>query len=207
MKYFLLLIFSSLLFTSSKKQNFIVDKDVVLKPGFYRNFEEFKNNSPSIEFNYSLTQTPKGYGFMNSAGEVMYYRVVIDKTKAKSIGKVFGFCTGKNVYLCMDEPILKPKTDFVKVNYLGRYCYFEQRGIDVVAGVGPTGYSSKTYLQMTALDINTGKFFTLYKNNVREILANDPDLLEDFKNEKKKNKALKDYLISYSEKHQDEILR
>ena len=107
----------------------------------------------------------------------------------------------------MDEPILKPKTDFVKVNYLGRYCYFEQRGIDVVAGVGPTGYSSKTYLQMTALDINTGKFFTLYKNNVREILANDPDLLEDFKNEKKKNKALKDYLISYSEKHQDEILR
>ncbi|MDQ3291885.1 MAG: hypothetical protein M3Q05_11415 [Bacteroidota bacterium] len=202
-----LLFFASFFLFRSDEQVFIVDKKVELKPGFYRNFEEFKTNTPSIPFdNYPLTNVSKGYGFLNIAGEVIYYRIKMDKSLAKTIGHVYGFCDGNNIYLNTDDHVFKPSSDFVKLDYLGRYCYFEDGGFKTVySGNGMP--SNSTYLDKKALDINSGKIFSLNKKSLKEIMANDSELLEQFVNESSKNKMLKTYLISYSDKHSEEINR
>ena len=203
----LLLFIASFVFFKSDTQEYIVDKEVALKPGFYRNFQEFKTNNPSVAFNnYSLTTIPKGYGFLNSVGEVLYYRVNMDKNTAKTIGNVYGFCDGKNIYIIPEISVFKPKMNFTKLDYLGRYCYFEQLGYKSVSTLNG-GTASSTYLAEKALDINTGEIIFLSKKSLREIMAKDAQLLEDFTNETKKNKVLKTYLISYSDKHADEISR
>lgn len=203
---FLLFLITSFVFFKSDKHEYIVDKEVALKPGFYRNFQEFKTNSPSVAFNnYPLTTISKGYGFLNATGEVVYYKVSMEKSVAKKIGNVYGFCDGKNIYLNPEISMFRPNMKFSKLEYLGRYCYFE----DLMYKSVPTGngMASNTYLAEKALDINTGEITTLSKKNLREIMANDAQMLADFTNETKKNKVLKEYLISYSDKHADEISR
>ena len=202
----LLLFIASFILFKSDKQEYIVDKEVALKPGFYRNFQEFKTNSPSVAFhNYPLTTVSKGYGFLNATGEVVYYRVSMEKSLAKKIGNVYGFCDGKNIYLNPEISLFRPNLKFTKLDYLGRYCYYEDLGYKSV----PTGngMASNTYLDEKALDINTGEIISLSKKTLKEIMTNDAQLLEDFTNETKKNKVLKAYLISYSDKHADEITR
>ncbi|RDC63797.1 hypothetical protein [Adhaeribacter pallidiroseus] len=202
----LLLFIASFFFLKSDKQEYIVDKEVVLKPGFYRDFQEFKTNSPSVAFNNSpLTTVTKGYGFLNATGEVVYYRVSMEKSLARKIGNVYGFCDGKSIYLNPEISVFRPNMKFSKLDYLGRYCYFE----DLMYKSVPTGngMASNTYLAEKALDINTGEITILSKKTLKEIIAKDAALLEDFTNETKKNKVLKDYLISYSDKHINEISR
>ena len=204
----LLLFIATLFIVKSDKQEFIVDKKVALKPGFYRNFEEFKTNNPSVAFaNYPITKVSRGYGFLNSAGEIASYRVVMDKSAAKKIGNVYGFCDGKNIYINPEITLFKPKKEFAKLEYLGRYCYYEERVLQTVyTGMG-TGSSTGPVLEEKALDINTGKIIILSKKTIREIMVNDTQLMADFTNDSKKRKVLKEYLINYSDKHADEITR
>ena len=47
-------------------------------------------NTPSIEFEYTLSETERKYGSMFATGKAKFYWVNIDKKKAKSIiGNVF----------------------------------------------------------------------------------------------------------------------
>lgn len=108
----------------TKSQNLIIN-DAAYKAGIYRTFEEFKYNNPSIDFNYEVTTKNRGNGSLNAAGQVTYYRIMINKKLGKSIGEVFGFCDGKNVYINESLPRLGPKTGFSKIEYFGKYCYFE----------------------------------------------------------------------------------
>lgn len=195
-----------LLILSANGQNLIIDKGVVMKPGFYRTFLEFKTNTPSIEFDYTLSETERKYGSMFATGKAKFYRVNIDKKKAKSIiGNVYGFCDGKDIYLSRAEAELNPKLEFAKVTYLGRYCYYEV--IDATRIITAGGSATQTSLEERALDINTGQILSLNKFSMRKLLANDIGLLQDFNNEKKKDKSLKEYLVSYSEKHEGEIVK
>jgi hypothetical protein len=207
MKKLLLFISLFIFMINANGQNLIVDKEIVLKPGIYRNFEEFKSNKPSSGFNYSLEEDDVKYGnFISGAGKVTFYKLKVDKKKAKTIGAIYGFCDGKSVYVAPSMPTVTPKTGFSKLTYLGRYCYYEDIDAKRVIS-GPGAASTSINLEESAIDINTGKVWRLNKFTMRDILEKDAALLADFNNEKKKNKSLKDYLVSYSDKHANEITK
>lgn len=181
-------------------QDLISDK-TKLKAGIYRSFEEFKYNNPSIEFDYPIRTKERGYGFLNSAGSVVFYKIDMKRKETRTIGEVFGFCDGRNVYINEYNPDLQRNTEFAKVEFYGEYCYFEGVSYSVMyggPGAAPTTTSNR---EEKIISINTGKVTILSKSKIRQILARDPELLAEFNKEKKKRKKLKKYLIKFLEKH------
>lgn len=177
-----------------QSQNLIKD-DTLYKAGIYKTFEEFKFNSPSIVFNYKINIKNKGYGTLGLEGRMDFYRIEIERKVAKSMGNVFGFSDGRNVYINEEYPQLGPRADFSKIQYFGKYCYFEGFAYTVV--YTPSGSTTVAEVDEKMIDINSGEVIHLRKKTMRELLANDPKLLEEFNNETQKNKKLKAYAIKY----------
>jgi hypothetical protein len=175
-----------------------LQNDTGLKAGIYRNFEEFQHNNPSVEFNYQISKKMRKYGDLRSSGKIPYYRLNIEREISKPIGKVFGFCDGTNVFINEKIPDLGPKTEFVQIENLGQYWYFEDRkSTTIFIGSVP---STLYYIDRRIMDANTGEIIGLSRKTLQEIIANDSDLLAEFKNEPKKGEKLKKYLIKYLEK-------
>jgi len=175
-----------------------LQNDTGLKAGIYRSFEEFQHNKPSVEFNFQVSKKMRKYGDLRSSGRIPYYRLNIEREMGKSIGKVFGFCDGTNVFINENNPGLGPKTEFVQIENLGQYCYFEDRKpTTIFIGTVP---STLYYIERKIIDTNTGEIIGLNKKTLQEIIADDSDLLAEFKNEPKKGEKLKEYLIKYLEK-------
>jgi hypothetical protein len=176
----------------------LITSDTIYKAGIYRTFQEFKYNNPSIGLNYKTSTISSGYGFLNAGGRVTFYRIDIDRKKGKSIGNVFGFCDGKNICINESNPILGPKTEFSKIEYLGKYCYFESLySKPVYNGVSS---STSASLDEKIIDINSGEVISLSKNKIQELIADDKELLDKFNNDSQKNKKLKEYIIKYLER-------
>lgn len=114
------------------------------------------------------------------------------------MGTVFGFCDGKHVYINELLPRLGPKTDFCKIEYLGRYCYYEDIHCMMFYN-GPTT-NENCSLDEKIIDIESGEVIRLDKKTLREIIADDTELLNEFNDELNKNKRIKDYLIKYLER-------
>lgn len=190
--------------TVIKSQKLIIN-DTVLKAGIYRTFEEFKYNNPSVELNHKVTTTKRGYGFMNAAGKVTYYRIEVYRKDAKLIGNVFGFCDGENVYINEHSPKIEPSVGFSKIEYFGKYCYYEGVIYSTVttewsnSAVNPSKTVSYGSLAEKIIDIYSGEVITLNDKKLREIIADDPELLKEFNKDSNKKKSLKDYIIRYME--------
>lgn len=172
-----------------------------LKKGIYRSASELIKNSPSLPFDYEVTTKEKGYGFMNSGGKHTYYRIAIDKSTARKTGMVFGFCDGEDVYICEENKLFTPKTGFSKVENLGRYGYYNEVKVEMMANPAGGGSTMTAALQHKVIDYKTAKVFFLVNKTMKTILADDPDLLYEFENEKRKGQLLKEYLVRYSKKH------
>ena len=172
--------------------------DTGLKAGIYRNFGEFRYNNPSVEFNYQVSEKMRKYGDLRSSGRIPYYSLNIARETGKSIGKVFGFCDGNHVFINENIPGLGPKTEFVQIENLGRYCYFEDRKpTTIFIGTVP---STIYYIERKIMDTDTGEIIGLNKRTLPEIIADDGDLLAEFMNDPNGGKKLKAYLIRYLEK-------
>lgn len=177
----------------------VISGNSKLKAGIYRSFEEFKYNNPSLEFDYNIRTKERGYGFLNSEGWVQFYKIDMERKETRTIGSVFGFCDGRNVYINEDNPDLQKNTEFAKVEFYGEFCYFEGVSYSYMttgAGMGATATTSRTE---KILSINTGKVTILSKSLIRKLLAIDKELLSEFNKEKKKRKKLKKYFIKYLE--------
>jgi hypothetical protein len=178
-----------------KGQNSIIT-DTIYKVGIYKNFEEFKNNNPSVEFDYDVDSIARGYGFLRMAGKVTFYRLIINKEQGKSIGKVFGFCDGKNVYINEFAHQLTPNSEFSKLEYIGNYCYFQ----DILCTSLLNGSNTNScYFNSKLLEIQTGKIIYLSKSTLKEVLSDNDELLHEFNNESKKKKKFKEYIIRFQE--------
>jgi hypothetical protein len=165
------------------------------KPGIYKSFDEFRYGNPSIEFNCQVIKKKQNSG----KGQLDYYKLDIDKKRRQAIGKVFGFNDGKNVYVDITYPKLTSNPEFVKMEYLYKYYFYEYvKYIPVYSGSTGTIIPS---LVQTLLDINTGEVKVLNRKILREILADDQSLLEEFNNVSGKDSVLKEYLVKYLEKH------
>jgi hypothetical protein len=191
-------------FLNGYSQQLIIDDPSNLKKGIYRDFNEFKHNSPSIAMNYEITNRTRKSGTLNTGKEVIFYYLVISKQEGKSIGKIYGFCDGANVYVAEGNPKLGPKTGFVMINYLGRYCVYET--IEYTSAyTGTTTVTTSKQIER-AIDLVNGAVYTLSKNNVRDLIGSDAELSKEFDELKHKNEFLRDYIIKYSEKHRDDLV-
>lgn len=162
-----------------------------LKAGFYKNFEDLKFNNASGEFKYKITERSKKY----SGNEIDYYSLVIDRKEAKSIGKIFGFSDGKNIYINEHVPSLRQGTDFVRAEFMYRYFYYE--GVrQLIIPIGSYNIIVPK-VDQKIMDMNTGEVSVLTNRNLREIIADNHRLLEEFINDPQRNKKLKDYLEEY----------
>ncbi len=114
---------------SVKAQNLLNTNSSTLKKGIYKNFEEFKNNSPSMDLEYTILSKQKDTGGVLNRlitnGKTSFYYLDISKEQTKEIGKIYGFSDGKNVYINEFNPKLKPSTLFMKVNFISEFCLFE----------------------------------------------------------------------------------
>ena len=175
-----------------------LQNDTLFNTGIYKSYRELKENKPSIEFNYQISAKMRGYGILNASGQIPYYRLDIEKEQCNSIGRILAFSDGRNLYINEDNPKISPKTEFVRTEYLGRYLYFEERGSTMIfiGNVPSTSY----FPDQKILDINTGVVIDLNKKTLQAIIADDIELLDQFKSDPNKVKNLKEYLIKYLER-------
>lgn len=186
---------------SANSQDLII-YDSTYNVGIYKTFEEFRTNSPSIPFNYSIKTRSMGYGFMNMAGTVTFYSINLDRKEGKSIGSVFGFCDGNSIYINEGYPQLGPRAKFSKIEYLGKYSYFKDVKCNSNYNSMNNTFVTSCSLEEKVMDINdAGAVIRLTKKRLQNIIARDPEILKTFNQEKRKKKKLKEYLIKYLEKH------
>jgi hypothetical protein len=163
------------------------------QPGVYRNFEEMKYNNPSAPIQYKVYSSVLKIGLGPNAEQVTLYQLDLTRSQAKELGKLFGFSDGKNLYIEQKEGIGLRK-DFIKIENYGKYGYFE----DVIhILIGTTIIPVNT---LNLIDMNSGEIILIDKKQLKELLKDDPTLLEEFNNEAHKDKKLKDFLIRYLEK-------
>ena len=208
MKKLLLILFLTLVAFGYSQCPIVTDS--IKKVGIYRDFQEFKNNNPSIKLENPIVCKSITYNDLGGNSSMCSYAIDVDKEKGRAIGDVFGFCDGKAVYLIVTgyTNILSPNKihnfNFFKVEYLGRYCYYDV----VVVRSAPTGFGNPAMpaanLMVTAadkmtnvVDFNTNEIKTLTNSYLKKILADSPELLEKFKQQKSKSDYLKKYLIDY----------
>lgn len=196
-------------------QPLIIEDTTRMERGIYRTFEEFRYNKPSIRVDFSVVNKTRGYGFLNATLHNAYKLVLTNPQSLHKKDTVWGFCDGKSVYVNSEERYHKNNV-YDRITYFGRYCLFEtvESGgayypvvVPMAGGGGGmmVGGSSNRVLAQVGINFNNGRVFGLSKKNIREILANDPEMLAEFEDEKKKGQKLEDYLIRYSEKHKEQI--
>ncbi|MGZ0016197.1 hypothetical protein [Yeosuana sp. AK3] len=201
----------------------LIINDTIYKEGIYKTFEEFKYNKPSIRFNYNIITENNGYDISNNENQVSFYKVLINKKEGKSIGTVFGFCDGKNVYINDGLPKLSPETEFYKIEYFGKFSYYQyvkkqktkklisraERNIDNTRNIRISNNVRRMLEASTTVDevslvekiinIHTGETIILNTKTLQKLISDNKKLLDEFNKEPQQNKKLKQFLIKYLE--------
>lgn len=182
------------------------------KKGIYLNFEEFKYNSPSLSSTFELIPERNGLNY-----RLLISDTVVDK---KFLKKVWGVNTGEEVYV--NSLSYQNNNGFTLLTEIGRYCVFKDKvslsqknsgayhaltltgGLigGAIAGAIPTETA-------IALNMNNGNFYVLRKETMMLILESEPDLLEEYKNHKRKGDedVIIDYIHHYNARNKDELKR
>ena len=163
------------LFTLFFSQTF-AQTDAIIRNAVFLNFEEFKNNTPSIH--------PIKI-FLEQTGEAVYtLKYQVDSTGATEKYKksLWAFSDSADVYI-------KYKKHYAKFMAIGRLCVFkyyqESKSswtIMGTPGMGRMAVRDKTPEgeRFYILDANTGNITTLKVSAVKELIADDTELLNEF---------------------------
>ena len=203
-------------FSNLFAQELIVDSGVVLKKGVYRNFDEFKYNSPSLDYFSEIDTLSMKSGVIGNREEIIYYDIGEYVDSGLKSNQMFGFCDGESVFFNVDYSKFSKK-NFIKVEYIGRYCYYKHSTPNtsaVVAGgiagglvggliVASVGQPVVQYV----LNINNGESFAISKSILKSIFTKNDSLLKDIKDLEGSNPDLKNLLIKYSKLHEYQIER
>lgn len=187
-------------------QELIIDDSIKFKKGIYRDFYELKFNNPSIDFDYQIEE--------DEFCDITYYKILIDKSRAKSIGYVYGFCDGKDIYINGYISKLTPKSRFFHLKHIVRYCYFEDVFYSSTYN-GITGMGNTTCgLSQNIIDIINGEKIVITKKKIKKLLKQDQDLLNEFtaklfdsKSIKKKEELFEEYVVKFNNKSNFKINR
>lgn len=173
----------------------LIIEDTIFKAGIYKTFKEFKHNNPSMGFYYKINPVITRFEDTDIKIEFISYTLDVPKKEGQAIGKIFGFCDGKHVFINTNYPKLKPEKKFNIIQLVGPYCYFENldERTESNAGHSLTVYYIGGYI----LNIENGEVTKLTVSSLKEIIKDNPKLLERFNNELNKETKLKDYFIQY----------
>ncbi len=176
-------------------QELISNPKIQLKAGFYKNHEEMKFNNPSKLFNFPI-------GMKKACIEedcVYRYRIRIDRSKAKEIGEVYGFCDGENVYVristdgSLGKNVLTPNDRFSKLDHIGSFCLYSTK-LNSGSGKKAVPADMTTYM----VDLETGEKKKLNERIVARLIEGNARLLAEFKSTKrKKRRPNGEYLMRY----------
>ena len=149
------------------------------KRGIYKTYDEFINNAPSItnEFTVKNKSTVRG-------GSPFDFEIK-DGTK---VGKVFGFCDGKDVYMKGLR-----MGGFCKVDYVGRYSFFnyETHGVGLAAMAVPG--------HLVIVD-DSGEYQDGTANYVSKFIrSKNPSLADEFDKLDDRKSKREEYLIKLNE--------
>jgi hypothetical protein len=159
--------------------------------GIYKTFEEFRSNNPSIVDDFMFTGKKLLLKGKNSGTAKKVWRK-----------EIWGFCDGENIYISHRK--------YNKILLTGRYCFFEEKGVDFFLGtiafprgLVPVPYP---YHRRFVVNINDGGIFVLSKSVIRKVFKEfDKELLADFKNDGQRKELFMKYISKYNERHVDQI--
>jgi len=160
--------------------------------GVYRTFKEFRTNSPSIVGQFKITR--KEISLLNTqTGE---YQVIEEP--------VWGACLNDSIYYFQEHPVTSRRLKFYKLKFLGRYCFFEDKGVSI-SPISGAGYVEIPHEFEFVVNINNGRSYELDKKMMRLILSKDPELLAAFENESSKYKVSEKYIMKFNERNRQDI--
>ena len=169
--------------------------DTIYKAGIYKTFREFKYNNPSMGFYYKINPVINRFEVTDTKIDFISYKLDVPKKEGQAIGKIFGFCDGKHVFINTNYPKLKPEKEFNVIKLVGPYCYFEN--LDKKTESNLTHTITTYYIGSYVLNIENGEVTKLTVSSLKEIIKDNPKLLERFNYELNKETKLKDYFILY----------
>jgi hypothetical protein len=175
-------------------REFPIIKDSVKKPGIYKTFEEFRSNAPSIPLQGKITPSEIKFKVKSELATLTSYKLDIPKEEAKKIGGVFGFSDGSTFYVTLNykDPGRVNNAEFYALEYLGRYCIYDAMMISTLDN--HTYHDKRTFM----LDLNTGDAQLITSARLKRIIADNKELLAEFKavgkNDEETRKA---YLLRY----------
>jgi hypothetical protein len=165
----------------------------ILRKGIYRNFKEFTTNSPSHIFNLSA------YKFEKTAEYFVTIKGKNLEMKDKSgnlvelTGPIWGFCDGSKIYF-KDKNLV-----YNEIQMLGRYCIYNKYWS---AAAYDNAWNSTSPPPDYVLDLMTTREERLTdKYLINFILADDPELLNQYKEEPLKKIMLFQYVKKYNDRH------
>jgi hypothetical protein len=133
------LLFADIIQEYSRKKDMPILKEGVYKKGVYRNFEEFKRNSPSIhEYEFKKTEM----------GDLLYVK---KNNSEYNLRTAWGFCDGANLYINSSDK-------YSKLIRRGDTFYFTG-----IKGITREAIHDIPYTSMLNLATDSGRKKTLYK--------------------------------------------
>ena len=168
---------------SSKKSNALNGRRLI-QVRLFRNINDLLDNRPSDEISTFVNERDQGLN-------ITYYQLGVSKKKGREIGRVFGFSDETGFYINPRKPKLHKRTNFFEADTIGDFIHFIE-----MASVN-NAENNYSYRAEQLLDIRSGKLKSLTRRLLRELIADDQQLLEMFNNEKGKSAKLASYLREY----------
>lgn len=153
-----------------------------LNKGFYKTYEEYINNKPSITLDFAVIY--KTCKKSDSAIISVNFELINSKEK---VGNVWGFCDGKDVFIKRQTGLNSNK--YWKIQQLGNYplyYYFEKSfgfgdGLVRLASFAITNLHDDDLI--LAYKDENDKNHSLSKQNLKKLLIADKELLDKFEQE------------------------
>lgn len=169
--------------TSSEKSNDLNGRRII-QARLFRNINDLLDNRPSDEISTFVNERDQGLN-------ITYYQLEVSKKIGREIGRVFAFSDETGIYINPGKPKLGKRTNFFKADTIGDFLHFIE-----LASVTTLG-NTYPYTEEQLLDIRSGKVKCLSMSLLRELIADDQQLLEMFNNEEGKSAKLASYLREY----------
>lgn len=173
------------------------DLDKAVAAGIYQDFAELKYRSPAFPYAYGFTNKKAG----TPIKKIYHYKLNVSRNERKRIGEVYAFTDGEDMYINIAPRSKKigPGTRFAKAEDLKIFYYFEYYETNVVPNQYGGLYADSWKKKL--IDKRTGEVITLNRFKLQQIIIDDPELLEEFRQESSKAKKLKEYLIRYVDRN------
>ncbi len=165
----------------------------VLKKGFYKTYEEYIHNSPSIIRKFKVVDKSAFSSVSGLGGASGDYKFILEDDE-KKVGKHWGLCDGQKVFV--DLSVNGSKQLFWPLDFIGKnpsFTYIYHAGLlTTILNAATDG------VEMFIND--KGRFENATVNNLKKLFASEPDILKAFSEEPEIKSKRKEYIRKFNEK-------